>query len=66
MTTTSPRRCLCGHGPGAHEHYRGGTDCAWCGCPRWRTRVPLGGWLFLLSALWAYSRKPKPYRSPLL
>jgi hypothetical protein len=23
--------CLCGHGQGAHEHYRPGSDCGACG-----------------------------------
>jgi len=22
--------CLCGHGRSAHDHYRGGSDCASC------------------------------------
>jgi hypothetical protein len=26
--------CGCGHPHGAHEHYRKGTDCALCDCPR--------------------------------
>jgi hypothetical protein len=31
--------CRCGHDRGAHEHYRGGSDCGTCGpldCPRYR------------------------------
>lgn len=28
--------CGCGHGRTAHEHYRRGTDCALCGCERYR------------------------------
>lgn len=28
--------CQCGHIEGAHEHYRRGTDCALCGCARFR------------------------------
>ena len=24
----------CGHDRRAHEHYRAGTDCALCDCPR--------------------------------
>jgi len=32
-----PRRiCTCGHSRAAHEHYRQGTDCALCDCPRFR------------------------------
>ncbi|WP_369255633.1 hypothetical protein [Geodermatophilus amargosae] len=26
----------CGHGRQAHQHYRRGTDCALCGCDRFR------------------------------
>ncbi len=28
--------CTCGHGKAAHEHYRAGSDCALCTCPRYR------------------------------
>jgi hypothetical protein len=28
--------CSCGHGKQAHEHYRRGSDCALCGCARFR------------------------------
>jgi hypothetical protein len=31
-----PRDCTCGHPHGAHEHYRRGTDCALCACPKFR------------------------------
>ena len=27
--------CRCGHERVAHQHYRRGTECALCGCPRW-------------------------------
>jgi len=27
--------CRCGHGRDAHMHYRRGSDCALCECPRW-------------------------------
>lgn len=30
--------CSCGHVRAAHEHYRRGTDCALCGCGRYRGR----------------------------
>ncbi len=30
--------CVCGHVRDAHEHYRPGTDCALCDCPRFRRR----------------------------
>ncbi|MFC5949107.1 hypothetical protein ACFQH9_12575 [Pseudonocardia lutea] len=26
--------CRCGHGATAHEHYRRGTECVTCDCPR--------------------------------
>ncbi|WP_433507504.1 hypothetical protein ACQP04_14215 [Pseudonocardia halophobica] len=28
--------CRCGHGSTAHEHYRRGTECVTCDCPRFR------------------------------
>lgn len=28
--------CGCGHPRAAHEHYKGGTDCALCPCARFR------------------------------
>jgi hypothetical protein len=31
-----PKTCTCGHELGAHEHYRRGTDCALCTCPKFR------------------------------
>jgi hypothetical protein len=31
-----PRDCTCGHPGRAHEHYRRGSDCALCACPRFR------------------------------
>ena len=27
--------CRCGHERLAHEHYRRGSECALCECPRW-------------------------------
>lgn len=35
--------CRCGHGHDAHRHYRSGSDCALCGCARFRALVPLLG-----------------------
>jgi hypothetical protein len=29
-------RCRCGHLRNAHTHYRRGSDCGLCGCPRFR------------------------------
>ena len=29
------KACTCGHGKEAHQHYRKGTDCALCSCPRY-------------------------------
>jgi hypothetical protein len=34
--------CTCGHPRQAHEHYRRGSDCALCGCARFRRRCGLG------------------------
>jgi hypothetical protein len=35
--------CRCGHISGAHEHYRRGSDCALCGCGRYKAaRAGLG------------------------
>ncbi|SHM24565.1 hypothetical protein SAMN05443668_10198 [Cryptosporangium aurantiacum] len=31
-------QCDCGHAECAHRHYRRGTDCALCDCPRYRPR----------------------------
>lgn len=28
--------CTCGHGRFAHEHYRTGSDCSECDCPKYR------------------------------
>jgi hypothetical protein len=30
-----PKACVCRHVKQAHEHYRRGTDCALCDCPRY-------------------------------
>jgi hypothetical protein len=30
------RPCRCGHVRDAHEHYRPGSDCSLCDCPRYR------------------------------
>jgi hypothetical protein len=30
--------CVCGHVQDAHEHYRPGTDCALCDCPKFRRK----------------------------
>ena len=31
--------CRCGHHILDHDHYRAGTDCASCGCVRYRLSV---------------------------
>ena len=31
-------KCVCGHPREAHEHYRPGTDCALCDCPKFRKK----------------------------
>jgi hypothetical protein len=33
--------CSCHHGRDAHRHYRRGSDCAVCTCPRWSPPNPL-------------------------
>ncbi len=33
---SGPKGCTCGHEAAAHEHYRRGTDCALCTCPKFR------------------------------
>ena len=32
------RLCRCGHPRRVHVHYRDGSDCGQCLCPRWRWR----------------------------
>ena len=42
-TTSRPTEhaaCQCGHHPDAHRHYRRGSECGICECPRW---APCGG-----------------------
>ncbi|WP_305790189.1 hypothetical protein [Symbioplanes lichenis] len=34
--------CVCGHERQAHDHYRAGSECTFCGaagCPRFRRRT---------------------------
>jgi hypothetical protein len=33
---SGPQACRCGHPDRAHEHYRRGTDCALCACPKFK------------------------------
>ncbi|MGQ0574890.1 MAG: hypothetical protein ACT4RN_11895 [Pseudonocardia sp.] len=49
-TPRSAARCRCGHGRDAHEHFRRGSDCALCGCPRYRSRYRSRGALRRLLA----------------
>ncbi|MFC0548836.1 hypothetical protein [Kutzneria chonburiensis] len=42
--------CVCGHAAAAHEHYRPGSDCALCDCPRFRDPEQPTSW-------WARLRK---------
>jgi hypothetical protein len=37
-SATDAATCACGHQREAHEHYRRGSDCALCDCPRFRRR----------------------------
>ncbi len=39
MEELAPLACkVCGDPYSAHQHYRSGTDCAQCTCPRFRAR----------------------------
>jgi len=38
LRKSAPKTCRCGHSPRAHEHYTAATNCALCGCKRWRGR----------------------------
>jgi hypothetical protein len=40
LPSRGPRACRCGHQANAHEHYRRGTDCALCTCPKFRAGAP--------------------------
>lgn len=42
-TVTSVRgdACVCEHMRSSHEHYRRGTECALCDCPRFRRQTAL-------------------------
>jgi hypothetical protein len=40
---SGPKGCTCGHAANAHEHYRRGTDCALCSCPKFRAGSPAKG-----------------------
>jgi len=42
-------RCNCRHGRRAHRHYRHGSECAVCECPRWSPWNPVPR----LARLWA-------------
>jgi hypothetical protein len=35
--------CRCGHDRQAHRHYRPGSDCGLCECPRWTRRYSANG-----------------------
>ena len=35
--------CRCGHPRTAHQHYRAGSDCALCDCPKFVLRLPFPG-----------------------
>jgi hypothetical protein len=40
LPSRGPKGCTCGHAANAHEHYRRGTDCAMCSCPKFRAGSP--------------------------
>ena len=58
--------CRCGHGRGAHEHYRAGADCAQCDCPRFRDRQPVRAGqpppLADLTEAWLHNRRLFPLK----
>ena len=35
----TPTPCACGHPAAVHAHYRPGSDCGSCSCPRLRRRL---------------------------
>jgi hypothetical protein len=39
---SGPQPCRCGHAERAHEHYRSGTDCALCSCPKFKASAARG------------------------
>lgn len=43
------RDCRCGHPSAAHEHYRIGTSCGFCGCSRFHRKLPR--WLSVLNGM---------------
>ena len=53
-TGTGPRTCRCMHGRSAHRHYRRGSDCALCPCPRYRWAL----WQRLSRALLTPGSRP--------
>jgi len=34
--SSAAKDCRCGHSGRAHEHYRRGSDCALCQCPKFK------------------------------
>lgn len=40
--------CRCGHPTDAHGHFRSGTDCAVCGCSRYRPAARLADQLVVV------------------
>lgn len=48
MTTTRVSSCRCGHTAELHEHYRAGSECAACGCGRYRTTAAFAAQLTAL------------------
>lgn len=40
LRKSAPKTCTgCGHERGPHRHYRPGSNCTLCGCPRWQRAV---------------------------
>ncbi|GAA0290246.1 hypothetical protein [Kineococcus aurantiacus] len=38
MRASPASSCVCGHPADSHRHYRRGSDCSLCDCPRLRRR----------------------------
>lgn len=49
--------CRCQHPADAHEHYRPGTECGMCSCPRYQRWPAIGDLLWGLGAAIALWRR---------
>jgi hypothetical protein len=53
-----PLLCSCSHSRDAHRHYRPGSDCALCDCPRWSPWNPVSR----LARRWGRLQRRRPGR----